>query len=489
MRRLRTATRRGSRRTPRPGARPTSSAPATRAWRADGGDDVGERSCAVVLDVGRDLRDAAAAASRGRSRARPAGPPAPPSRIAAAIACASSRVAGGASSTLKATSGGRAATSVAPAVGCGARRAEVGRQLAGSMRARARRAAAAQLGARAAAGERAVEEDGQRRARRRAGRRRRSASAHGGAARRRRRGGRPARRRARRRAGACPSCARQVDARDRLARALEQRLGSAPGSPASVTTRAVVVGVGVDVEQPAPPAAKASPIASIARGVAALGDVGDGEQQRHQIRRAARRRAPACRRSSSVGVEDHAVEVDRHLTVPPIAGAGAEGDVRGAEDLLVLEDVAGQRRLFVGADAELGEVACPSSPCASAVRQARRRPLVASARWPPRTVSAAARRLQAAAASSRRRRACPRRPTGAMKPSPQGRLPKAPARGEVAGVGDAVAALEVEPQVGAERAGELRLVGRRSSRSADRRAARGHRVEVDRHQPRETCPR
>ena len=38
------------------------------------------------------------------------------------------------------------------------------------------------------------------------------------------------------------------------------------------------------------------------------------------------------------------------------ARAGAEGDVDGAEDLLVLEDVAGQPRAVVGADAELGQV-------------------------------------------------------------------------------------------------------------------------------------
>src|SRR5207247_7057011 len=39
------------------------------------------------------------------------------------------------------------------------------------------------------------------------------------------------------------------------------------------------------------------------------------------------------------------------------AGAGPERDVCGAEDLLVLEDVAGQRRAFVRADAQLREVA------------------------------------------------------------------------------------------------------------------------------------
>ena len=75
----------------------------------------------------------------------PGSPSSPPSRISAAIRRASSSVAGGASSTLKATSGGRAATSTAPARRVRARRAEVRRQLAG--RDAARRARRARRGA------------------------------------------------------------------------------------------------------------------------------------------------------------------------------------------------------------------------------------------------------------------------------------------------------------------------------------------------------
>ena len=67
---------------------------------------------------------------------------------------ASASVAGGASSTLKATSGGRAATSVAPAVGCGRGRAVVGRQPV-------ERARPPQRGSRAPARERAIEIDRQ----------------------------------------------------------------------------------------------------------------------------------------------------------------------------------------------------------------------------------------------------------------------------------------------------------------------------------------
>ena len=85
----------------------------------DGGEHVGRRDRAVVLDVRRDLDDVAALEVQAE-RAHAGQPSSPPSRIAAAIARASSSVAGGASSRLKAISGGRAATSVAPAVGCSA---------------------------------------------------------------------------------------------------------------------------------------------------------------------------------------------------------------------------------------------------------------------------------------------------------------------------------------------------------------------------------
>ena len=53
-----------------------------------------------------------------RARARTAAPPPRPRGSAAAMRFGVASVAGGSSSTLKATSGGRAATSVAPAVGC-----------------------------------------------------------------------------------------------------------------------------------------------------------------------------------------------------------------------------------------------------------------------------------------------------------------------------------------------------------------------------------
>ena len=48
--------------------------------------------------------------------------------------------------------------------------------------------------------------------------------------------------------------------------------------------------------------------------------------------------------------------MDRNLDVPSDRGRSTESHVRGAEDLFVLEDVAGQDRLLVGADPEFGHV-------------------------------------------------------------------------------------------------------------------------------------
>src|SRR5215203_4462688 len=55
-------------------------------------------------------------------------------------------------------------------------------------------------------------------------------------------------------------------------------------------------------------------------------------------------------------LEDDAVEVHGDLHGAADRSRSAEGDMAGAEDLLVLEDVAGEDRLFVGADPELGDV-------------------------------------------------------------------------------------------------------------------------------------
>src|ERR687897_558122 len=56
-----------------------------------------------------------------------------------------------------------------------------------------------------------------------------------------------------------------------------------------------------------------------------------------------------------VGLHHDAIEVYGHLDSAPDRRRGAERDVDGAEDLLVLEHVAGQLGLLVRADPELGD--------------------------------------------------------------------------------------------------------------------------------------
>src|SRR5919106_2079638 len=56
-----------------------------------------------------------------------------------------------------------------------------------------------------------------------------------------------------------------------------------------------------------------------------------------------------------VGLHHHAVEVHGNLDRAPDRRRGAKGDVGRSEDLLVLEHVAGQDRLLVRADAQLGD--------------------------------------------------------------------------------------------------------------------------------------
>ena len=91
-----------------------------------------------------------------------------------------------------------------------------------------------------------------------------------------------------------------------------------------------------------------------------LGDVRDREQRRHEAPSSTQR--PRSSTGSTVDLEarldDDDVEVNRDRDGAADACARAEGDVDRPEDLLVLEHVAGQRGPVVGADAELGEVAC-----------------------------------------------------------------------------------------------------------------------------------
>ena len=214
-----------------------------------------ERDGLVVLDV-------ASTPARRRRAARcpsartPGRPSSPPSRTSAATRRASSTVAGGASSRLKATSGGRAATRTAP---CSRGRARAGRS-------RARRPSSApgapQRRPRAAARERAVEVDGQAQLAEQVGGEQRLGARR--AAPRRRRDGRPGRRRARRRAGASRAASRRsTRAMTSLAPASSAG-ASAPGAPASVKTDRWWSASAWTSSSRAPVEANAAPIASIA---------------------------------------------------------------------------------------------------------------------------------------------------------------------------------------------------------------------------------
>ena len=276
--RLRIGTRSGQPSKAACGARPTSSASRDRRVALDG---LEQRAPAAAPRGPRRCRRPArrrrARRASARSRAGPAAPPRRPRGWRRRSAARRLRSPSAPSSRLKATSGGRAATSTAPAVGCRCARAEVGRQPARPCAARAparRRGAARRACARRPA----------RRRGRRAGRARR--------ARRRARAPRRARRRA---ARPCevddrrdvdradvrvqPGVARDVDALDRLARRRPRAPAcSVPGSPASVNTARWWSGSAWRSSRRAPPAAKAAPMRVERRGVAALGDVGDGEQ-------------------------------------------------------------------------------------------------------------------------------------------------------------------------------------------------------------------
>ena len=219
------------------GASPTSSARAGAAWRRDRRDHLARaasRRC--PRRSSRPARRRGAASHRPIART-PGSPSAPPSRISAAIACASSSVAGGGELDVEGDqrrargdqhrAGGRVQ----------ARRAEVGRQLAGCdplgescgppRRSSARVRPPAEL---------AVQEHRQLELARRAGRRApapRRRRRRG----RRRRGRRSARRRARRRAGGRPRARRRRSRSTAIARAGERRRSPAsPGAPASVNT-------------------------------------------------------------------------------------------------------------------------------------------------------------------------------------------------------------------------------------------------------------
>ena len=252
-----------------------------------------------------------------------------------------------------------------------------------------------------------------------------------------------------------------VDRLDRGRGAREERLdaGARRRSPGEGEDGAVVVGVGVAVEQRGRRATKAPRAARCGR-------------RRAPRRRWGRRAAVGARSDEQLAVaderlavdldrrlEDDAVEVDRDLDRAADRRRGAEGDVGGAEDLLVLEDVAGQDRLFVGADPELGDVGAVLAVGGEQLEQ--RLALGARSR------RSGGRRGRSASpvldpADPGDRAVDDERPLAGPlerrdEPLAAGQVAEGAAGAEVAGVDDRGPALEAEPQVAAVGAGDPRL--------------------------------
>ena len=220
-------------------------------------------------------------------------------------------------------------------------------------------------------------------------------------------------------------------------------------------------------------------------GVATLGDVGNGEQRpRHRQTSSSPARTISLPSISTRRFEHHAVEVHRHLDFAADRRRGAEGDVGGAEDLLVLEDVAGQGRLFVGADAELGDV--------GAVLAVRGQQLHQRGALGPGRVGEVAvahgqldRRLDLADAGDRAvddERALAA--AGGDEGLAAGQVAEGAGGVEHAGVGDRHPVLEAEPQVAAVPAGDPRLLAG-PQRRGQSRPAPAQLAHVGVHQPRQ----
>ena len=319
------------------------------------------------------------------------------------------------SSRLKAASGGRAVTRSAPALGCGSGGPKSGTQLAASHPPGERlEAAAAKPGALAAlrrARELAVEEDGKPEARDLAGEPADELPS------RRALGLIAARRAGKRRALRCTGARRlrrHVDPLDAGRGAADER---ARRSRRRRAPRVSTVRLWTASEWRS---SSAAPVRTRPRSRRSRRGRGprrsSGPRAPSSVplspRRAARPpRTSALAVDADVGLHHDAVEVDRHLDRAADRGRGAERDVAGAEELLVLEQRCRVRiALLVRADPELGDVgavlAVRRRAAPSAARRRRRSPRPGGR---PRSSARPARRRARSPRSCRRRPACPRR--------------------------------------------------------------------------------
>ena len=271
------ALRPGTRRTQPAGARPTSSAAATPAWRETAATTAASGCRERVFDVARHLRDTVRAASSSPIARNP-GEPLFPSFAdvrgdgARVVERRRRRQLDVEGDERRARGDERHACGVVRQL-----RAEVRDEVPrGHPRRQLLDPAAPQLGARAVSRQRAVEEDGQTELLREEVARDEGLCARGAAI----LGSDVDDRRDVHGANARVDAvvAAQVDAGDRLTRAREQRGREHPRLPGERVDGAVVVGIGMDVEQPDAGALEGAADGVDRRGVTPLGDVGDGEQ-------------------------------------------------------------------------------------------------------------------------------------------------------------------------------------------------------------------
>ena len=174
-------------------------------------------------------------------------------------------------------------------------------------------------------------------------------------------------------------------------------------------------------------------------------------------------------------------------TVPPIAAEAPNATWQVPRIFSSSSRLPVRIARLVRADPELGDVGAVLAVRGQQLHQplavgaARRRP-----GGRPRPSARPARRRGRSPRSSRRPPACPRAvpSIGAMKPSPQGRLPKAPGALRSPASGIPSRSPEAEPQVGPVRVGDPRLSAR-GQQLGDRLALAAQALDVGRHHPRE----
>ena len=414
----------------------------------------------VVLDVRRDLGATARCRATPRSPGPPASPSGPPSRISAAIAFASSSVAGDASSTLNATSGGRAADEHRARGRVQPRRPEV----RASARRRSIRAASSSgpprrssarvrppasppyrnTGKPSSSPSRSPSTSASAKAAPRSASSRYTIGATSMA---------PTR-------GCDPVVAGEVDPADRLAAPRSSTAARAPRLAGEREHAALVVRVAVDVQQP--PTRRTPRRSRRSRP-------GRGPRRRSgppaacyavKLRSTYR---PRVEHRAAVDLERRVqhddVEVDRHRDVATDPCAGPERDMDRAEDLLVLEHVARSAARGRWSPPRARPGSCPSRrgpragprysgpspPSAPTIR-----PLAHGQRSRAAPSDPSGARLEATIR--------PSPPSGAMNASPHGRFPNAPGLGEVAVVGDPLPGRrDSSVKSRAARAGDTRL--------------------------------